>query len=253
MSEVLLEVDAGVAVLTLNAPTRFNALTVAMADELVAALAAVEADPSVAALVVRGEGKAFCAGGDVATLADAGVDPADPERYAGIGAIYASFTRLGKVGVPTIAAVHGAVVGAGMNLMLAADLRVVAQDARLICGFLKRGLHPGGGHFLLLERLAGREAAAAMGLFGEEVDGTTAQRLGLAWDAVPAAEVTERALELARRVAGDPELARAVVTTFRRELGPPHVSWDVAVQVERPSQMWSMRRAEIASRRSADA
>lgn len=250
MSEVLLEVDGGVAVVTLNAPERYNALTVAMADELVAALAAVEADPSVAALVIRGEGKAFCSGGDVATLTDAGIDPADPERYAGIGAIYESFTRLGKVGVPTIAAVQGAVVGAGMNLMLAADLRVVAEDVRLICGFLKRGLHPGGGHFLLLERLVGREAAAAMGLFGEEVDGPGAQRLGLAWDVVPAADVTARAVELAGRVAGDPELARAVIATFRRELGSPQVSWDVAVQVERPSQMWSMRRAEMAKEKS---
>jgi enoyl-CoA hydratase len=250
MSEVLLEVDAGVAVVTLDAPERYNALTVPMARDLVAALDAAQADASVGALVLRGEGKAFCSGGDVATLTDAGVDPADPERYAGIGAIYESFTRLGKVGVPTIAAVHGAVVGAGMNLMLAADLRVVAEDARLICGFLKRGLHPGGGHFLLLERLAGREAAAAMGLFGEEVNGLAAKQLGLAWDAVPAAEVTDRALELARRVARDPELARAVVATFRRELGPPRVSWDVAVQVERPSQMWSMRRAEIARKKS---
>ena len=246
MSEVHLQVDGGVAVLTLDAPARYNALTVAMAGELVSALETVEGDPTVGALVVRGEGKAFCAGGDVATLTDAGVDPADPSRYAGIGAIYESFPRLGKVGVPTIAAVQGAVVGAGMNLMLAADLRVVAEDARLICGFLKRGLHPGGGHFLLLERLAGREAAAAMALFGEEIDGAEAQRLGLAWQAVPAAEVTERAVELARRVAADPELARAVVATFRRELGPPHVSWDVAVQVERPSQRWSMRRAALA-------
>lgn len=253
MSEVLYEVDNGVAVLTLNAPERYNALTVAMAQEVVAALAAAEADPAVGALVVRGAGKAFCSGGDVATLLDAGVDPADPARYAGIGAIYESFSRLGRVGVPTIAAVHGAVVGAGMNLVLAADLRVIAQDARLICGFLKRGLHPGGGHFLLLERLVGREAAAAMGLFGEEIDGLTAQRLGLAWQALPAEDVSDRAVELAARIARDPELARVVVATFRRELGSPQVSWDVAVQVERPSQMWSMRRAEIARKEKADA
>ncbi len=124
-----------------------------------------------------------------------------------------------------------------MNLMLAADLRIIAEDARILCGFLTRGLHPGGGHFMLLERLVGRETAAAMALFGEEIDGRTAQRIGLAWDVVAAADISDRALELAHRIAGDPELARASIATFRRELGPPSVPWDVAVQVERPIQM----------------
>jgi enoyl-CoA hydratase len=91
---------------------------------------------------------------------------------------------LGQVRVPTIAAVRGSAVGAGMNMLLAADLRIVATDVRLICGFLKRGLHPGGGHFVILSRLIGREAAAAMALFGEEINGPRAVELGLAWQAV---------------------------------------------------------------------
>ena len=99
--------------------------------------------------------------------------------------------------MPTIAAVLGAAVGAGINLMLATDLRIVAEDARLISGFLRIGLHPGGGHFGLLAGRAGAEAAAAAGIFGEEISGVRAVQLGLAWEALPAEQVEQRAAELA--------------------------------------------------------
>jgi enoyl-CoA hydratase/carnithine racemase len=240
--EVLLDVDGGVAVVTLNAPDRRNALTPQMARELIATFDEVDARSDVGALVVTAVGKSFCAGGDIATLTAAGRDPAEASAYEGMTAIYESFYRLGQVAVPTVAAVRGSAVGAGMNMLLATDLRVVARDARLLCGFLKRGLHPGGGHFVILSRLIGREAAAAMALFGEEIDGNRARELGLAWDAVDDGSVEERARELAGRVAADPALARAAVGNFRREVGPPGVSWEVAMQYERPAQMWSMRR-----------
>jgi enoyl-CoA hydratase len=241
-AEVLLEVDGGVAVVTLNAPDRRNALTPQMASELIDVFDQVDARPEVGALVVRAVGRSFCAGGDVATLTDAGKDPAAPDAYDGMSRIYDSFYRLGQVKVPTIAAVRGSAVGAGMNMLLAADLRIVATDARLLAGFLKRGMHPGGGHFVILSRLIGREAAAAIALFGEEINGTRAAELGLAWEAVDDAAVEDRALELARRVAADPELARVAVGNFRREAVNGAVSWDVASQFERPAQMWSMRR-----------
>jgi len=243
--EVLLEVDSGVAVVTLNAPQRRNALTPPMARDLIAVFDEVDAREEVGALVVRGVGRSFCAGGDVQTLLEAGRDPAAPETYTAMGAIYDCFYRLGQVEVPTIAAVRGSAVGAGMNMLLAADLRIVARDVRLICGFLKRGLHPGGGHFVLLSRLVGREAAAAMALFGEQVDGERAVQLGLAWETVDDAAVEDRAMELAAGVAADPALARAAVGSFRIETGPPHVSWAVATQFERPAQMWSMRRSSV--------
>jgi enoyl-CoA hydratase/carnithine racemase len=241
--EVLLEVDGGVAIVTLNAPDRRNALTPEMASELIEVFDEVDARPEVGALVVRAVGKSFCAGGDIATLTSAGKDPAAPDAYEGMGKIYDSFYRLGQVRVPTVAAVRGSAVGAGMNMLLATDLRIVARDARLLCGFLKRGMHPGGGHFVILSRLIGREAAAAMALFGEEIDGSRAVELGLAWESVDDAAVEKRALELAARVAADPELARMAVGNFRREVVNGAVPWDVAMQYERPSQMWSMRRS----------
>jgi enoyl-CoA hydratase len=241
--EVQLEVDGGVAVVTLNAPDRRNALTPQMAHELIATFDEVDARSDVGALVVRAVGKSFCAGGDIKTLTDAGQDPALGENYEGMSKIYDSFYRLGQVQVPTVAAVRGSAVGAGMNMLLATDLRIVARDARLLCGFLKRGMHPGGGHFVILSRLIGREAAAAMALFGEEIDGDRARELGLAWESVDDAAVEDRAMELARRVAADPELARVAVGNFRKEVVDGAVSWGIASQFERPAQMWSMRRS----------
>jgi enoyl-CoA hydratase len=245
-SEILLERDAGVATISLNAPDRRNALTRAMARELVEACEEVDADPRVGAVVVRGEGGFFCAGGDRQTLADAGRDPATPDAYAGIGDVYRSFQRVGELEPPTVAAVRGGAVGAGMNLAFATDLRVVADDAKLISGFLPIGLHPGGGHGALLGRTGAREAAAALALFGERIDGARAAELGLAWEAVDDSEVDARAGELAAIPAADPELARRTARSLRAELGPPALPWSAALELERASQMWSMRRKDLA-------
>jgi enoyl-CoA hydratase len=243
MSEIRYEVTDGVAVVTLDAPARRNALTLAMADELVAALDEADADERVGAVVIGG-GASFCAGADRAVLAAAGADPAADGHFKAIEKLYQAFLRVGEVRTPTIAAIRGAAVGAGMNLVLATDLRVVAHDARLMSGFLRIGLHPGGGHFALLERVAGREAACAMGLFDAPITGTRAVELGLAWQAVEAVAVDEVAFELAARAGADPELARRTVASFRRETGNPGVTWDVGVEVERSPQMWSMQRKD---------
>jgi enoyl-CoA hydratase len=248
MSEVSVERgDDGVATITLNAPERRNALTVEMAEELVAACEELDADTSIGAVVVRGAGGFFCAGGDRDTLAAAGRDPAAPETYSAIGAVYRSFARVGELEAPTIAAVRGGAVGAGLNLMLATDLRIVAPDARIVSGFLPIGLHPGGGHGALLGRSGAREAAAALALFGERIDGTRAAELGLAWAAVEDDDVEATAHELAARAGADPELARRTAASLRTVLGPPALPWGAALELERAAQMWSMRRKELSS------
>jgi enoyl-CoA hydratase len=243
MAEIELERrDDGIAVLTLNAPERRNALTVAMAEALTAACEEIDADGSVGAVVVRGEGGYFCAGGDRGTLAEAGRDPAEDERYRGMSAIYRSFARVGELAPPTVAAIRGGAVGAGLNLALATDLRVVGEDAKLLSGFIPIGLHPGGGHTALLARLGSREAAAALTLFGERLTGAEAVERGLAWSAVPDAEVDAAALALAAVPAKDPELARRTAASLRTVTGPPALPWAAALELERASQMWSMRR-----------
>ena len=243
MAEIVLERrEDGVAVLTLDAPARRNALTVEMAEALTAACEAIDADASVGAVVVRGEGGYFCAGGDRATLAEAGRDPAEDERFRGMSAIYRSFARVGELEPPTVAAIRGGALGAGLNLALATDLRVVADDAKLLSGFIPIGLHPGGGHTALLGRLGSRETAAARTLFGERLTGAQAVERGLAWAAVPDAEVDAAALALAAVPAKDPELARRTAASLRTVGGPPALPWHAALELERARQMWSMRR-----------
>ncbi|MPZ79571.1 MAG: enoyl-CoA hydratase/isomerase family protein [Actinophytocola sp.] len=236
------EVTDGIATITIDSPKTRNALNPESSRRLVQVCDQVDADPAVGAVIVRGGGGTFCSGAEREVLARAGEDPADPERFAELGSIYDAFVRVGNMSVPTIAAVQGAAVGAGVNLLLATDLRIVAHDTRIIAGFTRIGLHPGGGHFTLLGRVVSREAAAAIGLFGAEVSGTRAAELGLAWESVDAADVDARARELAAAAARDPELSRRVLGSMRRELDPPGVSWPVALELERGSQMWSLRR-----------
>ncbi len=244
MNEVSLEVIEGVARLTLHAPERRNALTPEMAGALIDACEAIDSDPAVGAVLVSGSGGYFCAGAHRDALAGAGRDPAGEEMFESMGRIYRSFARVGELEPPTIAAVIGGAIGAGLNLALATDTRIVAHDAKLISGFLQIGLHPGGGHFTLLGRAAGRETASAMGLFGERISGEQAVRLGLAWESLPADAVEARALELAGRPAADPALARRTARSMRQQLGPPAVSWPIALDAERAAQMWSLRRRE---------
>ena len=244
MSEVLLERAGPVAIVTLNAPDRRNAFTQEMVQELIDACDAIDSDPGVGAVVLQARGDSFCSGAHRAVLAEAGKDPVSSANYRRLGRTYQAFVRVGELQPPTIAAVRGHAVGAGVNLMMATDLRVVANGARIMTGFLRIGIHPGGGHFTLLGRTVGRETAAALSVFGQEIDGRRAATLGLAWESVEEAEVEPRALALAMLAGADPELARATAHSFRIELGPPAIPWPAALEVEKAVQMWSLRRRD---------
>ncbi len=249
-AEVIVTVQDGVATLRLNAPERRNALRPAMAAELCAACDRIDADPSIGAVVVCGAGEYFCAGADRAVLEAAAVDPAGERAVADVDALYEAFIRVGALLPPTVAAVRGGAVGAGVNLAMAADLRVIGRDAELISGFLRLGLHPGGGHFALIGRAAGRETAAALGVFGEVITGAQAVSDGLAWVAADDTEVEQRAHVLARRAAKDPALARRAIRSLRLQLDSASVPWPAAREIERAQQMWSMRRLSEGSRPS---
>ena len=179
MGQVQLERHGGVAVFTVDSPEVKNGLSPEMGLQLAALCDEVDADPSIGAAVIRGAGGTFCSGADRRRWT-AGADQAEDTVYKELGAVYTAFRRIGTLQVPTIAAVRGAAVGAGLNLALSTDLRIVGEDARLLAGFLRIGLHPGGGYFTISSRTAGREATAAMGLFSEEIDGVRAAEIGLA-------------------------------------------------------------------------
>ncbi|MFV0253793.1 MAG: enoyl-CoA hydratase-related protein [Beutenbergiaceae bacterium] len=233
-------VDDGVAMVHLNAPERRNALDPEMADELTAICAEIASDRTVGATAIFGRGKSFCAGAVRAVLERAGQDPADGDRWDELGRIYAAFTAFGELPVPTIAGVAGAAVGAGMNLALAADVRIVTDDALFLSGFLDIGIHPGGGHLHLLERSIGRSRAAAIGLLGAPVPGAQAVDAGLAWACVASDEIESAVLSLAAKAAADPALSRHNVASFRATVDG--VPWASARAVERSAQMWSLRR-----------
>ena len=241
MGQIGFEKRDGVAILTIDSPEVKNGLTPDMGRELVKYCDEIDEDMSIGAAVVQGAAGTFCSGADRRRWQPGG-DQAEDKTYKESGAVYRAFTRVGKLTVPTIAAVRGAAVGAGMNLALATDMRIVAKNARLISGFLKIGLHPGGGYFTISSRTAGREGTAAMGLFQEEVNGERAVEIGLAWKAVDDAEVEGLAFELASRPAKDPELSREATRSFRAEAETGGMGWDAGLQFERGIQMWSQRR-----------
>lgn len=242
MGRVSVRREEGVGIVTLDNVSRRNALNPHLADLFVAALDEVDGDDSLGALVVMGAGGAFCSGADLSSINSLSQDPLSAEASDALARIYRTFTRLGEVSVPTIAAVRGSAVGAGLNLALAADVRIVAHDARIISGFSKIGLHPGGGHFQLLVKATSHEAAAALGVFGQELNGRRATELGLAWESVEDGEVESRAIDLARLAGADPELSRQEIQSLR-QTNPSVVPWSAALQAERYSQVWSLRRA----------
>ncbi|MET0885160.1 MAG: enoyl-CoA hydratase-related protein [Mycetocola sp.] len=238
--KVRLEVRDGVALVTLNHPSARNALDLPMAKLLAEACDTIDQTSTIGAVVIQAEGEAFCAGADRELLTRAAADPSSDENVAALNVIYRAFTRVGQLEPPVIAAVRGPAVGAGINLALAADLRLMGISGTFISGFGKIGLHPGGGHFALIGRAAGRQTAAALSIFGAPVSAQRALELGFAWEVHADEEVNARAFELAARAARDPALARASARSMRLELGPPAVSWAAALEIERGVQMWSM-------------
>lgn len=203
-----LEVRDRVAVATLNDPDRRNVVSHALNAELVAAMDDLEARSDVGALVVTGAGSAFCAGADLDDLSGAST-PAELE------AIYTGFLRVADSPLPTVAAVNGPAVGAGMNMALACDVIVAGASARFDTRFMQIGIHPGGGHTWRLRRITDHQTTMALVVFGEVVDGARAAEIGLAWDCVGDDELVERAREIAgRAAAAPPELVRRTKATI---------------------------------------
>ena len=195
--------DDGVRVLTLNDPEKRNAIGAELRAALLDAVASVAADPDARALVVTGEGSAFCAGADLPSVfGDVGA-PVDELRDR-LHSYYRSFLGILDLAIPTIAAVQGPAIGAGLNLALVCDLCFVGPRGRLGATFSRIGLHPGGGCTYFLTRAVGRQRALSILLEGQTLDAETAVAYGLALELVddPLARALEVAGELATRDAG---------------------------------------------------
>ncbi|MBV9039502.1 MAG: enoyl-CoA hydratase [Acidimicrobiia bacterium] len=247
MALVRTDVDGGVGVVTLDDSGRRNALSLDMVDEIVAAFDGFEADDSVAAVVVTGAPPAFCAGADLSHLGKAGQSS---DGGGGLRSVYDGFLRVQRSTLPTVAAVNGAAVGAGVNLALACDVRIAGRSAKFDTRFLQLGLHPGGGHTWMMTNVLGPQGAAATVLFGDVLDGDAAERHGLAWRCVDDDRLLDEALAFAGKAAkAPPALVRRVKQTLGRM---PDVSTsDEAVSLELEAQLWSMQQPDFAERLSA--
>jgi len=242
---VLVQVENHVALITINDPERRNAVTAEISAGLRAAVDAAEANTDVHALIVTGAGKAFCAGADLTALGEATED--------GLRTIYDGFLAVANCTLPTIAAVNGAAVGAGLNLALAADVRIAGPAAIFDPRFQKLGIHPGGGATWMLQRAVGVQAARASLLFGMRFDAEAAVRYGLALDV--ADDPVAAAKELAAGPAAAPrEVVLATKASMRATANPGSIDLDqhkIAVDTELKPQAASILSPEFAERLAA--
>ncbi len=239
---VLVEITDGVATLTLNNPWERNTLTEPMVVEIVAAMDAIEADPSVGAVVVTGAPPAFCAGANLGNLGST--------QGPGLRTIYEGFLRVARSPLPTLAAVNGAAVGAGMNMALGCDVRLAARRAKFDTRFLQIGLHPGGGHTWMLRRIVGPQVASAAVLFGEVLDGAQAERVGLVYRCVDDDVLLATAHEMAKRAASAPRPLLEVTKVTLRDMATV-ADHEAAVDREIEPQVWSTRQPWFKERLAA--
>ncbi|MEY8015375.1 enoyl-CoA hydratase [Mycobacterium servetii] len=246
---VLYRVENRVALITVDDPDRRNAVTGEMSAHLRAAVGRAEDDHGVHAVVVTGAGKAFCAGADLSALGAAGAGAAE----AGLQRLYDGFMAVGNCRLPTIAAVNGAAVGAGLNLALAADVRIAGPGALFDARFQKLGLHPGGGATWMLQRAVGPQVARAALLFGMRFDAEAAVRHGLALSV--ADDPVAAALDLAAGPASAPrEVVLATKATMRATASPGALDnehHDFAMRTELGPQAHTIQSPEFAARLAA--
>lgn len=221
MSFLLYQQEGPVVTLTMNRPESRNALSGPdPIEEIEDACRRITADPSVRVAILTGSGSAFSAGGDLKAMVD-GVEngqktPAQIRRMF-LDGIHRIPLALYYLEVPTIAAVNGPAIGAGMDLACMCDLRIASEGARFAESFVKLGLIPGDGGAWLLSRLVGRAKASELAFTGETIDAAEALRIGLVSKVVPAASLLEQANLLARKVAANPGVALRLTKQLLRE------------------------------------
>jgi len=214
--EVLLrERREGVLVLTLNRPERLNALNPALMRALLEAAAEAAEDREVGAVVLRGAGRAFCAGGDIGgggerKSTEAKREPDPPEaRKAWLRKNVEAARLLHEMPKPTIAMLHGAAAGAGLCLAAACDFRVASEDATFLTAFIKVGFSGDYGGSYFLTSLLGAAKARELYFLGDKIDAPEALRIGLVGKVVPRERLEEETMALASRFANGPRVALA--------------------------------------------
>jgi 2-(1,2-epoxy-1,2-dihydrophenyl)acetyl-CoA isomerase len=201
--------DSGITTITLNRPEKLNSLAGHMRRDLAEALEATGAERSAHVVVITGAGRAFCAGGDVAAMAEL-IERQDSEEFNRLlGAARRVVTAIRQMTKPVIASVNGPAFGAGCNLALACDLRIASTTASFSQSFAKVGLHPDWGGTYFLPRLVTPNKACEMFFLGEVMDAAEALRLGVVNKVVAPEELEAETRKLAERLRNAPALSLA--------------------------------------------
>ena len=234
--------DDGVAVLTLDNPDQRNAMSDAMTASWVAAVDELAADRDLRAVVVTGAGSAFCSGGNTGWIAsepDATVDHLRTRMVA----FYRAWLSIRRLEVPTIAAVNGPAIGAGLCVALACDIRYAVRGARLGAPFVKLGMHAGMAATHLLPNVVGEAHARDLLLTGRLVDADEALRLGLVSRVLDADGFLDEVLATAAGVAATAPVASRLTTVALRDGG--HADFETALQWEGLAQPVTLATADL--------
>jgi len=222
VSDLLYDVADRVATITLNRPDKLNAFTGEMIDTWASSLAKAQADEQVNVIVVTGNGRAFCAGGDVARMGDGEPTPLQHKNQ-----LWDHVHRIPKtlegVDKPVIAMVNGLTVGAGMGMSLMCDVRIAAESARFSTGYVRVGLVPGDGDTYFLPRLVGSAKALELLWTADFIEAADALRLGIVNRVVPDAQLKEATYAFAKQIADGPQvpirmIKRLVYQSLRLDL-----------------------------------
>jgi enoyl-CoA hydratase/carnithine racemase len=199
----------GIATITLNRPDKLNAFVGHMRRDLAEALEHAGSDRNTRVVIITGAGRAFCAGGDIAFMAEL-MQRRDAEEFSRIlGAGRRVILAIRQMTKPVIAAINGPASGAGCNLALACDLRIAANTATFSQSFAKVGLHPDWGGTYFLPRLVTPNKACEMFFLGESIDANEAAQLGIVNRVVAPEELESATIELAQRLRAAPPIALA--------------------------------------------
>lgn len=237
MAEDLIKVaeDSGIVTVTLNRPEKLNALAGYMRRDLAEALEEAGSDPEVRVIVIRGEGRAFCAGGDVHFMAEL-VERGDSEEFARLlGAARRVVLAIRQMTKPVLASIEGACAGAGFNLALACDLRIASSTATFAQSFVKLGFHPDWGGTYFLPRMVPSNIAAELFFLGDAIDAQKALQLGLVNRVVPPDQLEAETRALAERLRDAP--AVSIAAAKHAVYAGEHDSLEHMLQYEVEAQM----------------
>ncbi len=213
---VLLEVDDGVARLTLNRPDAANAISLELAAALADATSQLAVLPDLRVVLLTGAGKRFCAGGDVRAFATAGADLGEALADV-LGPLHRAVEGLADLDAPVVAAVQGSAAGAGLSLVAGADLVLAAEDARFVLAYTSIGLIPDGGSTWYLPRLIGARRASELAFTNRVLDAGEALEWGLVTRVVAAGDLQREADRLVAELAAGPRGAFGATKRLLRE------------------------------------